>query len=283
MPAAIELRQHITNDRCVILGDATQIHQAIINLCANAADAMAENGGILEISVENIAPESDERLQEADLTADRYVKIMVRDTGCGIAPEHIESVFDPYFTTKPVGQGTGMGLSVVHGIVKGLDGAIRVKSEPGRGTTIQVYLPVAAAAAEEHRPAATDLPGGNEKVLFVDDEPSLATMGRHQLERLGYQVDACLNSTEALEIFTADPNRFDLVITDMTMPHMSGDKLAKEMLSIRSDMPIILCTGFSERIDEEIAIEIGITAFIMKPIDIRNLAKKVREVLDSKD
>jgi two-component system, cell cycle sensor histidine kinase and response regulator CckA len=280
LPAFIEFRQNVYDDRCVIFGDATQIHQVMINLCANAAAAMRENGGILEVNVENIDPGSDEALSDTDLPADNYAKITVRDTGCGIAPEHIESIFDPYFTTKAVGQGTGMGLSVVHGIVTGHDGLIRVKSEPGKGTVVSIFFPVTDAETENDRPTVSEVPGGDEKILFVDDESSLAVMGRHLLERLGYHVDTCLNPIEALETFRADPNRFDIIITDMTMPHMTGDKLIQEILALRPDMPTIICTGFSERIDEETALKMGVSGFIMKPVDIRELAAKVREVLD---
>ena len=206
---------------------------------------------------------------------------MVSDTGYGMASEIMERIFDPYFTTKETGEGTGLGLSVVHGIVKAHGGTITVYSELGKGTTFHVYLPLIQEAekAEKERSDAP-LPTGSERILFIDDESALLEIGGQMLERLGYEVVTKRNSVQALELFRAEPDRFDLVITDMTMPHMTGDKLAQGLMEIRPDIPIILYTGHSRLISEERAKEIGIKAFVMKPLVMWNLAETVRKVLD---
>ena len=196
-----------------------------------------------------------------------------------MTPEVLERIFDPYFTTKEVGEGTGLGLAVVHGIIKDHGGAITVYSGPGKGTTFHVYLPVIEKAAEPEKETLKPLPTGHERILFIDDEPGLVEIGRVMLGKLGYDVVVRTSSIEALELFRTKPDEFDLVITDMTMPKMTGDKLAQEIMKVRPDIPIILCTGFSKRITEEKAKEIGIKAFVMKPLVMRDLAKTVRKML----
>jgi CheY-like chemotaxis protein len=189
-------------------------------------------------------------------------------------------VFDPFWTTKRSGEGTGLGLSVVHGIVKSHGGAITVYSEPGEGTIFHVYLPVVEMEAEPGTTIAESLPTGSETILLIDDEPSLVNVGKQMLEGLGYRVVTRTSSLEALEVFRREPSRFDLVVTDMTMPTMTGDRLATELMKIRSDIPVVLCTGFSAKISEQKAKAIGIRAFVMKPFLKKKLAETVRKVLD---
>jgi PAS domain S-box-containing protein len=278
---SIEIRQNITNDiNDIILADSTQINQVMINLFTNAAHAMKDTGGVITIGMENIYLDQVSAANYPDLPPRSYVKLTVSDTGTGIDPEIKDRIFDPYFTTKEIGKGTGIGLSVVHGIVKSHKGAISVDSKQGKGTTLSILFPVAEEAAVIETEPADKFPTGNERILIVDDEESMVDIGRKRLERLGYQVEARTNPIEALELFRADPNQFDLVITDMTMPHITGDKLVKEILKIRPDIPTILCTGFSEKIDEEKAKEIGIRQYIEKPFDKGKLSRLVRKVLD---
>lgn len=206
----------------------------------------------------------------------------MNDTGHGVEPEVIDRIFDPYFTTKGVGKGTGMGLSVVHGIVRSHDGTIKIKSEPGKGTGVEVLLPLIEAEAEPEAEGQAAFPTGTERILLVDDEPSLVITAERALRRLGYEVTAKTSSIEVLELFKSESDRFDLVITDMTMPHMTGVELSKEIMSIRPDIPIILCTGHSERIDEGRAKKMGLKAYAMKPLLVSDLAVTVRKVLDEK-
>jgi PAS domain S-box-containing protein len=281
IPTSIEIRQNISKDVDTIMADSTQINQILINLCTNADHAMPD-GGIIEIILNNIELDEANTAQHSDLHPGRYVNLTVTDTGHGISQEVIDRIFDPYFTTKEVGKGTGMGLSVVHGIVKKHNGAITVKSEAGKGTTFSIFFPAVEKDAVIESEPTEKLPTGNEKILFIDDEPSIVNMTRQQLERLGYEVDTKMSSIEALELFRSKPDQFDLIITDMTMPSMTGDKLVKEILDIRPEMPTIICTGFSDKIDAEKAKEIGAAEYVEKPVDKRNLAFKVRSVLDGK-
>ncbi len=281
LTANIDIRQNIQDTADTILADPTQINQIMINLCTNAFHAMEETGGTLSIGMQNVLLDDDSAvLIDPELTPGNYVKVTVSDTGPGIAPEIIERIFDPYFTTKEVGKGSGLGLSVVHGIVKVHKGAITVDSELGKRTTFSVFFPVTEEELVTESKSIEALPTGTEKILFVDDEESIVLIVRQMLERLGYQVEATMNPVEALELFRSSPDQFDLVITDMSMPQMDGDKLVKEILNIRSEMPIILCTGFSEKVTEENAKALGIKAFAMKPLAIRNLAMMIRKVLD---
>jgi PAS domain S-box-containing protein len=281
IPTSIEIRQNITKNVDKILADPTQINQVLINLCTNADHAMPD-GGILEISLKNIELDEDTATQYSDLNSGQYVNLTVSDTGHGISQGDIDRIFDPYFTTKEVGKGTGMGLPVVHGIVKSHGGTISVESKLGKGTTFHIYFPVIEAEAVIETETVEELPMGNERILFVDDEESMVYVGRTRLERLGYQVETRMNPVEALELLRSQPDQFDLIITDMTMPKMTGDKLTREILNIRPDIPIILCTGFSEKINGEKAKEIGAAGYLDKPHDKRDLAIRVRQVLDGK-
>lgn len=282
LPSIIEIRQHIDTDTDIIETDPTQIHQVLMNLCTNAAHAMRENGGVLEVSLKKVDMDGFAVAQHPDFQPGSYLRLSVSDTGHGMTREVLKRIFDPYFTTKEVGEGTGLGLAVVHGIVKSHEGAITVYSEPGKGSTFQVYFPrIDRAKGVEATQRAEPFPMGKQEcILFVDDEQPLADMGKQMLEHLGYRVAVRMSSIEALKLFQAQPKRFDLVITDMTMPNMTGDKLSRELMGIRPDIPIILCTGFSERITAEKVQELGIREFAMKPLLMSDLAKTIRRVLD---
>jgi len=284
LPVTIEIRENIDGNLGVIEADPTQIHQMLMNLCTNAAHAMREKGGILEVSVAKFILTPERSSAIAELEPGPYLKLRVSDTGHGMPPEVLRRIFDPYFTTKQGGEGTGLGLAVVHGIVKSYRGGITVSSEPGKGSAFEIYLPGVYPAREPVRAVkAEPLPlGGNERILFVDDERAIVEVAQGILERLGYKVEVRTSSIEAREMFRANPDRFELVITDMTMPNMTGDKLAQEILSIRPGIPIILCTGFSEYITEERAKALGIQEFVMKPLVMRDLATVIRRALDRK-
>ena len=280
IPTTIEIRRDISTESDTVLADPTQINQVVMNLYTNAAHAMRENGGILEVRLEHIALDKGGTAQHQDLCPGKYIRLTVQDSGHGIEPEFIERIFDPFFTTKEVGEGTGMGLSVVHGIVKGHEGVTSVKSRPGKGATFQVFLPSIDSEVKPQIEAFEEVTAENERILFVDDETELVDMVKHLLERRGYQVESKTSSVEALEVFRARPDEFDLVITDMTMPHMTGEKFARELMAIRPDIPIILCTGYNEMISEEKAKKLGIREFVMKPIVMREMAKTIRKVLN---
>ena len=281
LPSTIEIRQHIPTHTGYVMADPTQMHQVLMNLCTNAYHAMREKGGVLKVSLRDVELDPDYTAKYPDVHPGPYIELTVGDTGHGIKEKEVHRIFEPYFTTKEKGEGTGMGLSVVHGIVKEHGGAIRVHSEPGKGTTFTIFLPRIKAPEVEAKPEEiTSLPTGGERILFVDDEPAINDICKRMLERLGYTLEARTSPIEALEAFRARPGKFDLVITDMTMPKMTGDELAKEIMAIRPDIPIILCTGFSERINEEKAQAIGIRGFVMKPFVIRDFVNTIRKALN---
>jgi nitrogen-specific signal transduction histidine kinase/CheY-like chemotaxis protein len=280
IPTNIEIRQNIAENVDPILADPTQINQILINLCTNANHAMPD-GGILEVSLRHATFDEDTASQYPDLSPGRYVNLTVSDTGHGISQEDIDRIFDPYFTTKEIGKGTGMGLAVVHGIVKDHNGIVAVKSELGKGTTFSILIPAIDKKAVVEPQADEKLPTGSERILFIDDEASITRLGRQSLERLGYYVKETTRPIEALALFRSRPDQFDLVITDLTMPEMSGEKLVKEILAIRPNIPIILCTGFSERIDEKEARTMGASDYIEKPLDRHDFEFKVRKVLNA--
>ncbi|MCP4350761.1 MAG: response regulator [Desulfobacterales bacterium] len=283
IPATIKIRQRV--ERCgLIMADPTQIHQIIMNLCTNAYHAMIENGGVLEVTMNEMGFHLDDISAYPDMKPGLYLKVTVSDTGCGIKKDIIERVFDPYFTTKEKGKGTGLGLSVVHGIVKSHSGHITVSSNPGVGTAFNVYLPmIETDSSPQEKVAEEPLRGGNERILLVDDEKQIVEMETQMLERLGYKVTALKSSPEALDIFSKNPKDFDLVITDMTMPEMTGMELSRNLMLIRPDIPIILCTGFNEIITEEKAKSIGIREFVMKPVLRSKIAKIIRQILESNE
>ncbi len=280
LPTTIEIRQNIASTG-MVMADPTQMHQVIMNLSTNAYHAMQEKGGVLEVSLADVELDSDFTARHLDTHTGPYIRLTVSDTGHGIKKKDIDRIFEPYYTTRDKTGGTGMGLAVVHGIVKSYEGAITVYSEPGKGTTFNVFLPrIESAEAEAEIEEMGPIPTGNEQILLVDDEPAIVDIGKGMLENLGYTVETRTSPIEALEAFKAKPDKFDLVITDMTMPKMTGDELAKKLMGIRPDIPIILCTGFSERINEEKAKAMGIRKLVMKPIVQREMANAVRKALD---
>ncbi len=282
IPTTIDIHQDLKAESDIVLADPTQIHQILLNLATNAAHAMREKGGTLKVSLVQEDLDSEAVTEYSDLNPGSYLKLIVSDTGSGIDDETMQRIFEPYFTTKGPGEGTGMGLAVIHGIVKNYGGDITVESELGKGTTFNVYLPRIEADVSPVEEPSVQLPKGTERILFVDDEKAAVDAIQPMLENLDYKVTARTSSIEALEAFLNKPDAFDMVITDMTMPNMTGKDLAKEIMAIRSDIPVILCTGFSEQIDENKAKAMGISAFVMKPIVIRQIANTIREVLDKK-
>ena len=282
IPTTIDIHQKLEAESDTVFADPTQIHQILLNLCTNASHSMQERGGELTINLteEHLDPEAAGKF--SDLNPGPYLKLTVSDTGHGIDTETMNRIFEPYFTTKETGEGTGMGLAMAHGIVKSYDGDITVESEQGKGTTFNVYLPRIEADISPVEEPSVQLPKGTERILLVDDEKGAVDVIQSMLEKLEYKITGRTSSIEALEAFRNNPQGFDLVITDMTMPNMTGKDLAKELMSIRSDIPIILCTGFSEQIDERRAREMGISAFVMKPIVMLQIANTIREVLDKK-
>ncbi|RLB24656.1 MAG: hypothetical protein DRG76_00775 [Deltaproteobacteria bacterium] len=280
LPKTIEIREHMNSDG-VILADPIQIHQILINLCTNAAHAMEGQVGVLEVGLQDTSIERPLHVHGRELKPGNYVQLRVKDTGHGIPPELVDRIFDPYFTTKGTGEGTGLGLAVVHGIVKACDGGIAVASQIGKGSVFDVYLPRVVQEVEtEHPQEETPFLSGHERILFVDDEPSLVEIGGKILSALGYQVSTTTSPFEALELFRSKPLDFDLVIMDKIMPGMPGEKLAQELLRIRPDIPIILCTGYSDNLTDEKVKDMGIRALVMKPLMIKELAQKVRETLE---
>ncbi len=280
-PSSIEIRGTFESD-AVILADPTQIHQVIMNLCTNATHAMADDVGVITVQLKEVPLDDRFAKRHPTLLACSYLQLRVEDTGCGISPAILEKIFDPYFTTKGKGEGTGLGLSVTKGIVDGCKGVITVKSEPGKGSIFDVFFPImetnsVKATSKSEKTAA---PTGDETILVIDDEPAISGLIQKILTALGYRVTARTDPLEALALFKSDPGNFDLVITDMTMPHMSGDLLAMAMKKIRPHLPVILCTGYSRRISEEMAGAIGINALLMKPVEKLKLAGTVRSVLD---
>ncbi len=279
LPSTIKIRNNIRGDS-LIFSDPTQIHQVLMNLCANASHAMMETGGELFIELVDMDVDVDFSKKHPDLKPGPHVVLTVSDTGHGMAPDVLNRIFEPFFTTKHRGEGTGMGLSVIHGIVKSHGGSIFVYSERGEGSTFRIFFPALKKGEKERAEEKKPIPGGSECVLFVDDEAPVVKMGRQMLQRLGYSVVASDSSVEALGLFKEQPDKFDVVITDMTMPNMTGDVLSREIMRIKPDTPIILCTGFSAKIDECKAKSLGIRAFIAKPFLIQDMAEKLRAILD---
>lgn len=280
IPTTIEIRKHLPDADITILADPIQINQILMNLCINASQAMEDTGGILEVNVEMTTIEAGEIKNFVDLTPGKYLKMTVRDTGPGIAEKITNRIFDPYFTTKEMGKGSGMGLSIVHGIVQNHNGAISVDSKLGKGTTFTLLFPMIDEKPKIETETKDKIPRGHETILFVDDEKAITDMTQKMLERLGYKVETSLNPLQALDLFQSEPDTFDLVITDMTMPQMTGAELSKKLMEIRSDIPVIICTGHSSLIDEEKAKQLGIAGYVMKPVSMSTIAKVIRKVLD---
>jgi PAS domain S-box-containing protein len=279
LPSTIRIIHHLESDHDIVLADPGQIQQVLMNLCTNAADAMRSRGGTLEVNLVSRSINAYDQINSVSLPPGSYLELSVKDDGEGIPPDIIDRVFDPFFTTKNTG--TGMGLSVVHGIIKNHGGEITVESDLGHGSIFRVYLP---SLEVDLRPIeqdmGADLPRGREKILFVDDEEILVKLGQVMLAKLGYDVDGLSSSSKALDVFRTDPGRYDLVITDMTMPGMTGVELAQELLSIRQDLPIILCTGFHDSISPVKAKQLGFREFVLKPILMQQIAGIIRRILD---
>ncbi len=281
IPTTIEIKKDINPDCEKVLADPTQIHQVIMNLCTNAYHAMRETGGVLGVSLKPMELTPDFAEAKIELSSGTYVILEISDTGTGISKEVQDRIFEPYYTTKTKGEGTGLGLAVVHGIINSLHGDITCYSELTRGTTFRIYLPVAASSIETIQKEATALlPTGNERILVVDDDIAIAKLVTTILEKLGYKVTTCTSSIDSLQKIQQEPNNFDLVITDMTMPNMTGAELAKQIIEIHPDIKIILCSGFSDLINEEKARAIGIHDYLMKPLVKKDLAVAVRKALD---
>ncbi len=282
LPTTVEIKQDIQADSEMVMADATQIHQVLMNLCTNASQSMQAKGGVLVVGLEHVDLNPTAVATIPDLEPGSYLKLRVSDTGEGMDRTTQERIFDPYFTTKEKIGGTGMGLSVVHGIIRSYEGAITVESELAKGTTFWVYLPCLERVRPMKSIETEPLPTGNESILLVDDEKAIIDAIQQMLERLGYQVVARTSGMEALEVFRSQPDSFDLLLTDQTMQGMTGEALAKKIMAIRSDIPIVLCTGFSHNIDEEKAKSMGIRKFIMKPVLAREMAVIIRRLLDEK-
>jgi CheY-like chemotaxis protein len=281
LPATIHIEQTLTSNR-FIMADPTQVHQIVMNLCTNASYAMKKHGGTLKVTLADVDIDEYTVAEHPGFSIPgRYVRLGVADTGTGIPPEIMDRIFDPFFTTKPEGEGTGMGLSTIHGIVKSYKGDISVYSQVGKGTNVQVLIPaIQKTAREEGPPDIQPMPTGTERVLFVDDESALVEIGERMLTRLGYRVTGYTSSVDALRRFSENPHGFDLVITDLTMPNITGDKLAREILAMRNDIPIIIVTGFSEELQEAEMKRMGVSNIILKPIITRDIALAVREALN---
>lgn len=282
IPSYVDIRQDIQTDTGMVMADPSQIHQVAMNIMTNAYHALAAGGGEIAVGLKE-APLGDPEAQEINLDPGSYVCLSISDTGRGISADHIGRIFDPYFTTKEQGKGTGLGLAVAYGIVKEHSGEIKAKSGIGKGSTFDVYLPVIEKPErQETTDRTTPHAGGRERLLVVDDEEPIVKLEKKMLERLGYHVTTHANSLDALEAFKANPYSFDLIISDMSMPHMTGDEFAKEVKLIRREVPVIICTGFSERIDAAKARAIGVSGFLMKPFVQSEIAETVRSALDDR-
>jgi PAS domain S-box-containing protein len=284
LPATIEIRKEISTDDGAILANPTQLHQIIMNLCTNAYHAMRESGGILGVRLSQTSiGKGESKVGNSDLTPGNYMHLEISDTGYGMERKTLKRIFEPYFTTKAKGEGTGLGLSMVLGIVKSYHGQITVYSEPGQGTCFHVYLPLIAEVPTPGESILTSpLPTGSERLLVVDDEEAITTMLETILTHFGYHPTVSNNSQMALALIEQDPMAFDLLLTDMTMPHLTGFELAQKALAIRADLPVILCTGFSELVNKEQAQALGIRAYLTKPVSVQELSQTMRKVLDAK-
>jgi PAS domain S-box-containing protein len=282
LPATIDIKKHITAEDRIVIADQTQINQVIMNICTNSKHAMQNRGGELEIRLEEAVADKDFSLHYPALGADDYLLLTIRDTGHGMHREVLDRVFNPYFTTKQKGEGTGLGLAIVHRIIQNHQGQIRVQSEPGKGTKFSIYLPHAARDVEVRKDAVADqnIPMGDERVLVVDDEEDIVLILKNMLARLGYRVTTCLQSKRALEMFKADPDAFDALVTDMTMPEMTGEMLIARIKEIRPGLPALLCTGYSEMLQKSKDAKLDMAGVLKKPISMMDMAVTLRKALD---
>jgi len=279
LPSSIEINSSFERDKLPVLANATQIHEILMNLCTNAAHAMAEKGA-LGVSFKNKTVKESFQGVIGTILPGNYAVMTISDTGCGIPPGQLTQIFEPFYTTKPLGEGTGMGLSVVFGIVQGHGGDMTVQSIPNEGTTFTVYLPQTNIREEEQKIDDGEIRGGNERVLFVDDEDLLCDLARSLLTGLGYSVEVFRSPLEALDRFKTAPDDFDLIVTDQTMPVMTGVELCSEIFKIKNNFPALLCTGYSKTVDEEICRNAGIGAFCLKPFNKKEIAGLIRSILE---
>ncbi len=282
IPSNVELRCELKSEKDIVRADPTQLHQVVMNLCTNAIHAMKEQGGVLELTLEPVKIDGKTRGALSRLRRGDYVDLTVRDTGIGMDKQTLERIFEPFFTTKRSGEGTGMGLAVVHGIVTSLNGTIKVESELGKGTAFHIVLPLIAQHVDLSAASSAPLPRGTETILFVDDEVDIVTMVDQMLSGLGYRPVLCRGSHEALSLFQNNPDAYDLVITDQMMPGMTGSEMVREMHKVRKDLPVIICTGFSKTVPEHELVESGVGEMLMKPIVLRQMAEAIRRVLKIK-
>jgi CheY-like chemotaxis protein len=284
MPSTIEIVQHVES-QSLVMADATQIHQIIMNLCTNAYHAMHDKGGTLIVGLNDVRISKSRKIDDSTLLPGNYIRLEVSDTGCGISDDIKGKIFEPYFTTKGHGEGTGLGLSVVFGIVESHCGCINVQSEKGKGTTFQIYLPIIdRKAGKALHPDEQEevLIGGSETIMFVDDEEDITDLGGSILGKYGYDVSVFSSGKAALEELNNNPGKYDLIITDMTMPQMTGLELAEQILQLYPDKPIIISSGHSDKLDRETALSMGIKEYCEKPINTKDLLHTVRMVLDRK-
>ena len=282
IPATVEIRKNLSTNSDIILADRTQMHQVILNLATNAAHAMQEKGGVLDVTLSDLMITAQDHGLYPEAKPGPYIRLSFRDTGCGMTPEIMERIFDPFFTTKRPGEGTGLGLSVVHGIVKRHDGLIRVESAPGKGSSFHLLFPGIAFGESPDSLSCEDLARGKGRILFVDDEEMLVEMNRGRFEGLGYEVAGETSALSALQLFRQNPDKFDVIITDYTMPQMTGLELARHILVLKPEMPIILCSGLDELIPLEVVRSAGIRAFLPKAAGRRELISLVQSLLEKK-
>ena len=281
LPATIKISARYDAVHSSVLGDATQLYQVMMNLCTNAAHAMGGKGGMLDVKLSPVSFESIDLGQRAELKPGPHIMLRVQDSGCGMAPDVVARIFDPFYTTKRQGEGTGLGLAVVHGIVKDMDGAISVTSQIGEGTLFRVYFPCYEEKTEYPiSEKSTHMARGKGRILFIDDEKPLVDFAREVLTELGFEAVAHTSSPEALEQFRQQPDRFDLVIADVIMPDLTGLELAEAIMKLRPGVPVILCSGFGDPDMANRAKEMGIKDFIRKPFGVREFAETVRRVID---
>jgi CheY-like chemotaxis protein len=279
-PANIEIRVEVEENLDLIMADPTQMHQVIMNLGTNAVQAMPPKGGVVEVLLKNAPVQAYSKLVEHGLNPGKHVELTVKDNGAGIPSHLYERLFEPYFTTKPMSEGAGLGLAVAHGIVTAHNGIILLNSRIGSGSRFTVYIPSISKSAALSETPERPVPTGKERILFVDDEAAIVEISGEMLEDLGYDTVTQTDAIQALNLFKSDPNRFDLVITDMSMPRLSGLEFAAEIIALRPEIPVVICTGFSSRLNEEEARQLGVRAFLLKPILRNQLAQTIRSVLD---
>jgi CheY-like chemotaxis protein/anti-sigma regulatory factor (Ser/Thr protein kinase) len=280
LPTTIEIRHQAGSDLGYVLADPGEIQQVVMNLCTNAHHAMKDKGGVLDVQLASFVVKVEDPSVHPALKSGTYVKLTVKDTGYGMDEATLGKIFDPYFTTKEKEVGTGLGLAVLHGIVQKYGGVITVESELGKGTVFDLYFPtIRKTELTEARIRKQKIRKGHEHILFIDDEQVLVEMGKKMLEQMGYSVETRTSSVEALALFSAHPQKYDLVITDLTMPNMTGEKLAVELLRIRPDLPIILCTGYAESLLEKKVKNMGITNLVMKPLLRTDMDRAIQNAL----